>query len=356
MFLCYYIVKINKYMLLDKITLSLQAGKGGDGVVRWRREKGIPYGGPAGGDGGKGGDVYVRVVRDIYALGSYRMKREWEAGVGEAGQKRSMHGGDAKDLILTMPIGSIMYNKDYDITYDLSVDGALIKILKGGKGGLGNENFKTSTNRAPEEFTKGQIGESAVFDIELRLIADAGFIGKPNAGKSSLLNSLTRAGAKVADYAFTTLEPNLGSYHTYVLADIPGLIEGASDGKGLGHKFLKHVRRTNTLVHLIASDEENHIETYKIIRKELEAFDPEMMQKDEIVLLSKIDLISNEDKESIIKKFKKELNIDVLPITILDDASVKNFGDSLVKALRAQTPEVVIEKEEWELEEGAKLE
>ena len=323
-------------MLLDKITLDLSAGKGGDGVVRWRREKGIPYGGPAGGDGGKGGDVYVKVIRDIYALGQYRMKREWQAEVGEMGQKRSMHGGDAKDLILSLPIGSVIYNKDYDITYDLSEDGALIKILKGGKGGLGNENFKTSTNRAPEEFTKGQLGESGTFEIELRLIADAGFIGKPNAGKSSLLNSLTRAGAKVADYAFTTLEPNLGSYHTYVLADIPGLIEGASEGKGLGHKFLKHVRRTNTLVHLIASDEVDHVETYKVIRKELEAFDPEMMKKDEIVLLSKIDLIDEKEMEKIVKKFKKELKLDITPITILDDASVKNFGDKLVKVLRKE--------------------
>lgn len=325
-------------MLLDKITLGLSAGKGGDGVVRWRREKGIPYGGPAGGDGGAGGDVYVKVIRDIYALGQYRTKRDWAASEGEAGQKRSMHGGDARDLIISLPIGSILYNKDYDITYDLSNDGALVKILKGGKGGLGNENFKTSTNRAPEEYTKGQLGESATFDIELRLIADAGFIGKPNAGKSSLLNSLTRAGAKVADYAFTTLEPNLGSYHKYVLADIPGLIEGASEGKGLGHKFLKHVRRTNTLVHLIASDELDHIDTYKVIRKELEAFDSEMMKKEEIVLLSKTDLVSEDEVKNIISKFKKELNLDVTPITILEDLSVKNFGDKLVKVLRAQAP------------------
>lgn len=321
-------------MLLDKITLNISAGKGGDGVVRWRREKGIPYGGPAGGDGGKGGDVYVKVIRDIYALSQYRMKRELKADDGESGKKRSMHGGAAKDLILEMPLGSVIYNKDYDITYDLNEDGALIKILKGGKGGLGNENFKTSTNRAPEEYTKGSLGESGTFDVELRLIADVGFIGKPNAGKSSLLNAMTRAGAKVADYAFTTLEPNLGAYHGYILADIPGLIEGASEGKGLGHKFLKHVRRTNTLVHLVAASEENPVEEYRKIRKELEKFDSEMLKKEEMILISKIDEVDDSRVKEIQKEFKKELGIEVLPVTILDDSSIKTFGDKLIGLIR----------------------
>lgn len=184
-------------MLLDKITLQISAGKGGDGVVRWRREKGIPFGGPAGGDGGSGGDVYIKVIRDVYALVQYRNKRELSAKDGEMGKKRSMHGSDANDLILEMPLGSVMYNRDYDITYDFNQDGEVVKILKGGKGGLGNENFKSATNRTPEEFTKGKLGESATFEVELKLIADVGFIGKPNAGKSSLLNAMTRAGAKI---------------------------------------------------------------------------------------------------------------------------------------------------------------
>jgi GTP-binding protein len=322
-------------MLIDKVNLNIKAGKGGDGVVRWRREKGIQYGGPAGGDGGRGGDVYVKVIRDIYALARYKQIRNWEAGTGESGFKRGMHGGDGKDLILEMPIGSVLYNKDLDIRYDLNVEGELIKILKGGRGGLGNENFKTSTNRSPMEFTKGQLGEEANFEVELQLIADVGLIGKPNAGKSTLLNSLTRAGAKVGDYPFTTLEPNLGAYFNYVLADIPGLIEGAHDGKGLGIKFLRHIRRTNTLVHLIAATELDPIKEYKTIRNELLSFDPEMMKKNEIIVISKIDEVSPETVDAIVKSFKKEFKIEPLTLTSLLDDSVKKFGDYLINTLKS---------------------
>jgi GTP-binding protein len=165
-------------MLIDNVTLNISAGKGGDGVVRWRREKGIPYGGPAGGDGGKGGDVYVRAVRDIYALKAFKHKKDWAAPNGDMGQKRSMYGRSAEDLYLDFPVGTILTNVDYDIVYNLDNDGEVIRILKGGRGGLGNENFKTSTNRTPEEFTRGGLGESAVFKVELKLIADIGIIGK----------------------------------------------------------------------------------------------------------------------------------------------------------------------------------
>lgn len=318
-------------MLIDHVKLEISAGKGGDGVVRWRREHGIPYGGPAGGDGGKGGDVYVRVVRDIHALSRYASQRIWKAENGQAGKKRSMHGSNAPDLYLDMPIGAIIHNDDMDITYECLNDGVEILILRGGRGGYGNEKFKSATNRTPEEFTYGQTGEYATFSIELDLIADVGIIGMPNAGKSSLLNTLTRAGAKVGDYAFTTLEPNLGAYHGIVLADIPGLIEGASDGKGLGIKFLKHIRRTRTLLHLISVENENIINSYDIIRKELASFDPILIEKNEIIVISQIDKVDNKLAETKRAELAKLTGKKVYLLSLYDDNTVKELGELLRK-------------------------
>ncbi len=320
-------------MLIDHVTLLIKAGKGGDGVVRWRREKGIPFGGPAGGDGGKGGDVYFRVVRDIQALSVYKHKKEWDAQEGEMGQKRSMHGSNAEDLFLEIPRGAVVYNREYDKRYEFMEEGDFM-VLRGGKGGEGNEKFKSATNRTPEEFTKGTKGEFATFDIELKLIADVGLIGLPNAGKSSLLNALTRAGAKIGDYPFTTLEPNLGAYFSYVLADIPGLIEGASDGKGLGHKFLRHITRTKALVHLVAADNEDVGEVYTTIREELGKYDKALLKLEEIVVLSKVDTI--QDKKEIAKKIKaleKASKKDVITLSLYEDDTVKAFGDILVQML-----------------------
>lgn len=319
-------------MLVDHITLNIKAGKGGDGVVRWRREKGIPYGGPAGGDGGKGGDVYLRVVRDIFALTQYIQKKDWEGNPGESGQKRSMHGKSADDLYLTVPLGSIVHNREYDIKFECNEEKDIL-ILRGGKGGLGNENFKSSTNRTPMEFTKGEIGEFATFDIELLLIADVGIIGLPNAGKSSLLNALTRASAKVGDYPFTTLEPNLGAYFGYVLADIPGLIEGASEGKGLGHKFLRHIKRTKTLIHLVSAENENVGDVYKTIRSELGKYDKELLEKEEVVVLSKIDTIDEKTLKEKVKELEKASKKEVITLSLYEDSSVKKFGDVLTKVL-----------------------
>jgi len=319
-------------MLIDHVTLTVKAGTGGTGVVRWRREKGIPFGGPAGGDGGKGGDVYFRVVRDIQALSVYKHKKEWEAQVGEAGQKRSMHGSNAEDLYLPVPIGAVIYNREYDKKYECLEEGDFI-VLRGGKGGLGNEQFKSSTNRTPEEFTKGERGEFATFEIELKLIADVGLIGLPNAGKSSLLNALTRAGAKIGDYPFTTLEPNLGAYFGYVLADIPGLIEGASDGKGLGHKFLRHIKRTSTLVHLVSAENENVGETYTVIRNELGKYDEELLSRNEVVVLSKSDMVTDEEVVTKKKELEKATGKEVLILSLFDENKVKAFGDFLIKIL-----------------------
>jgi GTP-binding protein len=319
-------------MLIDHITLQIKAGKGGDGVVRWRREKGIPYGGPAGGDGGRGGDVYFRVVRDIAALATYKHKKEWEAMHGEQGQKRSMHGSDAKDLYLEIPLGAVVYNREYDKRYEFMEEGDFL-ILRGGKGGLGNEQFKTSTNRTPEQFTKGELGEFATFDIELKLIADVGLIGLPNAGKSSLLNALTRAGAKIGDYPFTTLEPNLGAYYGYILADIPGLIEGASEGKGLGHKFLRHITRTKVLVHLVEASHEDVANVYTTIRAELGNYDKTLLEREEIVVLSKIDMVDEKALKEKIKSLEKVSKKKVISLSLYDDTTVKAFGDFLIKQL-----------------------
>ncbi|MEI6810608.1 MAG: GTPase ObgE [Candidatus Nomurabacteria bacterium] len=320
-------------MLIDNVTLKVKAGAGGTGVVRWRREKGIPYGGPAGGDGGKGGDVYFRVIRDIQALSVYKHKKEWDAKEGEAGQKRSMHGGNAEDLYLQVPLGAVIYNREYDKTYECLEEGDFV-VLRGGKGGLGNEQFKTATNRAPEEFTKGERGEFATFDIELKLIADVGLIGLPNAGKSSLLNALTRAGAKIGDYPFTTLEPNLGAYFSYVLADIPGLIEGASEGKGLGHKFLRHITRTRVLVHLVSAENEEVGKVYKTIREELGKYDAELLKREEIIVLSKIDTVDEKEIKAKVKELEKaSKNKNIVTLSLYEDKTVKEFGDGLVQLL-----------------------
>lgn len=320
-------------MLIDHVTLKIEAGKGGDGVVRWRREKGIPFGGPAGGDGGKGGDVYFRVLRDIQALSIYKHKKEWAAEEGEAGQKRSMHGSNASDLFLQVPLGAVVYNREYDKKYEFMEEGDFI-VLRGGKGGLGNENFKSSTNRAPEEFTKGEKGEFATFDIELKLIADVGLIGLPNAGKSSLLNALTRAGAKIGDYPFTTLEPNLGVYFNYVLADIPGLIEGASDGKGLGHKFLRHITRTRVLVHLVEASNEDVAKVYTTIREELGKYDKELLKREEVIVLSKVDTVDEKTMKEKIKALEKaSKRKDIKILSLYEDKTVKEFGDSLIQLL-----------------------
>src|SRR3989344_6495874 len=285
---------------VDEIKFFASAGKGGDGVVRWRHEKFVAKGGPAGGDGGRGGNIYVRATRTLHTLTKYRHQKEFKAENGEDGGGISLHGKNGKDLYIDLPLGSIVHNLNSDKKFNLEHEGEKFLILSGGSGGRGNEHFKSSTNTSPKQSTRGKFGEEADFYIELELVADIGLIGLPNAGKSSLLNALTNAEAKVADYQFTTLDPNLGDLHGYILADIPGLIEGASEGKGLGTKFLRHIKRTYALVHLISFENVNMMKAYKAVRGELEQYGNDLDKKDEIILLTKTDVL--EDSRIIEKK------------------------------------------------------
>lgn len=321
---------------LDEIIITATAGKGGDGVVRWRREKFIAKGGPNGGDGGKGGDVYIRAVRSLRVLDQYRAKKEFFAEEGEAGGSRSFTGADGARLYIDFPVGSKVTNTASLEVWELTKEGQEIKILKGGQGGYGNEHFKSSTNQAPKEATPGKPGEVAELHIEISLIADVGLIGFPNAGKSSLLNALTSAHAKVGDYPFTTLDPNLGDLYGYIIADIPGLIEGASDGKGLGYKFLRHVAKTKFLVHLISLENQNPMKAYETIRGELEKYGSNLTEKSEIILLTKTDVSDPETIAATVKKFEK-LGTPVFSVTLFDDTSVKAFQDTLVHILKEKT-------------------
>lgn len=305
---------------VDELKIHLSAGKGGDGVIRWLHLKGKEYSGPAGGNGGKGGDVYIKAVRNSSILEKYKHNVELHAGKGNPGEDRSKTGADGEDYVMELPVGSYVRNLETGVDYELLEDGQTVKVLRGGAGGIGNEMFKGPINRAPEQCTPGKPGEEADFYIELRLIADYGLIGLPNAGKSTLLNTLTNSRSKVGNYRFTTLEPHLGDMYGVVIADIPGLIEGASEGKGLGHKFLRHIQRTGALLHCIAADSPDIRADYETIRAELKAFSPDLIAKEEIILITKTDMVEEPGVlESIADQFKGQ---EVLFVSILDDDSV----------------------------------
>jgi GTP-binding protein len=325
---------------IDEMTISADAGRGGDGVVRWRQEKFVPKGGPAGGDGGRGGDFFVRGVRDVHILSKYKAKKSFKAERGEDGGNKKLHGANGADFVLDLPLGSIITNTETEERWTLEKEGEKIQLLRGGYGGFGNEHFKSSTNTTPREWRPGAEGEKGTFKIELELFADVGLIGLPNAGKSSLLNALTNADAKVGDYAFTTLDPNLGDFFGYIIADIPGIIEGASEGKGLGVKFLRHIKRTKMLAHLVSFENEKMMASYKEIRKELKKYDKSLKlgadglsEKEEIIVLTKTDVTDEKTIAKKVAEFKK-LDKKVYTLSLYEDKSVKKFKDELVKILK----------------------
>ena len=321
--------------LIDEVQIYAKAGRGGDGVVRWRTEKSKPLSGPGGGNGGRGGDVYATAVSDIAFLDYYRHTKKFAAANGEPGSNFGKQGADGEDLILQFPVGSILKNRQTGEEFELNEIGQKQLILKGGRGGLGNEYFKSSRNTTPKESTAGAIGEDATFDIELRLVADIGLVGLPSAGKSSLLNALTNAKSKVAAYHFTTLDPHLGSFYGHIIADIPGLIEGASEGKGLGTKFLRHVSRTRALAHVLSLDSDDLVRDYETIRNELESYSHDLAHKDEIIILTKRDIIEDDEFDAKLKSLKTILKGKEYFVTSVEDAtSIKELSDGLVKYLR----------------------
>jgi len=317
-------------MITDEAQIRIHAGKGGDGIVAFNKIKMSL--GPTGGKGGNGGNVYFFGVDNIAALNRYRAKKEYRAEDGQKGRGNKSTGHDGHDLVLSFPIGSVFTNLETKEIFEITRAGDKILAAKGGFGGRGNFYFRSPTNTTPKEFEYGRPGESAEFQIELRLIADIGLIGLPNAGKSSLLNELTKARAKVGNYEFTTLEPNLGSMDGLIIADIPGLIEGASSGKGLGIKFLKHIQRTRILVHCISAESENLMKDYKTIRNELKIFNKELIRKKEIILITKSDLFSEREMKNKMKAMQKT-NSWVMDVSIHDFESLEKLSYKLQKII-----------------------
>ncbi len=322
---------------VDEVTIFAHAGKGGDGVVRWLHSKETEWGGPSGGDGGKGGDVILLGVHDLGALASYRHTKKFTAEAGDAGAAFNKHGKDGEPVVLRVPVGTYAEVSSTSEVYEILEEGQRVTVFKGGAGGFGNNHFKSSTNQNPFQFSPGKPGQGGDIHITLKLIAHAGLIGFPNAGKSSLLNALTRAQSKVGAYPFTTLDPHLGDFYGKLLADIPGLIEGASSGKGLGSKFLRHIEKTKLLVHLVSAEQDDVLGSYKAIRTELSTYGAGLPEKKELVVLSKVDLVSPEEAESKLTALKEAVGDDwVIGLSVEDEGVLKAFSDRLSRLLETK--------------------
>ena len=320
---------------LDQVKIYVKAGNGGSGSPSFRREKFVEFGGPDGGDGGKGGSVILISERNLNTLIDYRYQQHFKAERGKDGSGKNKTGKGGEDLYLKVPLGTQVFEEDNKtLIYDFKSQKEEFLVASGGKGGFGNTRFKSSTNRAPKKFTKGSQGEEFWIWLQLKTIAYIGIIGLPNAGKSSLLASMTSANPKIANYKFTTINPNLGvaSYDDkeVTLADIPGLIEGAHTGTGLGIKFLKHIERCKTLLHLIDITEDDLFISYNQVRKELSKYSKDLVKKKEIVVLNKTDLIDEEEKKEKIKKLKNKLKKNIFLMSTMDKKSVSDIKSKLV--------------------------
>jgi GTP-binding protein len=331
-------------MFIDQVEIHVKSGKGGDGMVHFRREKFVPQGGPDGGDGGRGGDVIFEVKNTLNTLSSFRQNQKFRAEDGIKGGPSQMSGRYGKDLILYVPPGTLIFDAETnELIGDLTAAGQQLTICKGGRGGRGNQHFATSRNQVPRTAEKGEPAEERHLRLELKLIADIGLIGVPNAGKSTLLSVLTNARPKIAPYPFTTLEPNLGVASidddtTVVLADIPGLIEGASHGAGLGHDFLRHIQRTRVLVHLLDGLSEDPVADYSQINSELSLFDPNLSKKPQIVALNKIDQPDVQEKLGDIQKKFKKLGVELMTISALARTNTRELLIDAYQALEGTAP------------------
>ena len=333
---------------LDQAKIFIRSGAGGPGAVSFRREKFIEFGGPDGGDGGKGGDVVFEAVPGLNTLIDFRYTQHFRAPRGKGGSGSNRTGAGGGDLIIQVPIGTQILADDQDRTLlaDLTREGERIVLLQGGIGGRGNASYKTSTNRAPRQHQTGVPGEEMWVWLRLKLLADVGLVGLPNAGKSTFLNSVTNATAKVGDYPFTTLRPQLGVVRRkgreFVIADIPGLIEGAAEGAGIGDRFLGHVERTKLLLHLVDASSENPIESWKVVRGELEGYGAGLAAKPEIVALTKSDLLDAKQRAKLLKMFERETDATVFPIS----APLEEGMDPLLDALLERLGDAATEKRE----------
>ncbi len=330
---------------VDYVKVYVSSGNGGRGSAHLRREKFVAKGGPDGGDGGRGGHVIIKGNKNLWTLYNFKFKKHFRAGHGGDGGKQTSTGANGEDVYMEVPLGTVVRDKETnEILFEITEDGEERIVLEGGMGGLGNWHFKSSTNQTPRYAQSGIEGQEKELILELKVLADVGLVGFPNAGKSTLLSVVTAAKPKIADYEFTTLKPNLGiveyrDYQTFVMADIPGIIEGAAEGKGLGHYFLRHIERNSTLLFLIPADAKDIKEQYDILLDELRRYNPEMLDKDRLIAISKSDMLDDELKAEMKAELDKTLPIDYLFISSVAQKGIMELKDKLWQMLNAEPSE-----------------